>query len=87
MAQEKQAPHPAAVAQEFMSRTDMKGKEVQIYAETFNWLQGILEGEIMLVPKEAWTDITEELQAFKDGVAQDPDAELEDVDSEAESIE
>ena len=87
MAQEQQAPHPAAVAQEFMSRTDMKGKEVQIYAETFNWLQGILEGKYLIVSREDWDSTAEKLQGYEDVTAEEPEAELEDVDSEAESIE
>jgi hypothetical protein len=95
MTQNKQPPHPAAVAQEFMKRTDMKGNEVEAYAQTFNWLQGILEGEFMLVPAEAWKGITEELQAFKNAAPDpdedipllDPEPELEDVDSGVDDTE
>ena len=43
-------PHPAQVACEFMTRTDLKGGEVDAYAQTFNWLHAILQGELAVVP-------------------------------------
>lgn len=62
-AQGQQQVHPAAVAQEFMKRSDMKGGEVEVYAQTFNWLQSILEGELSVVT-------TEELKASTEKVAE-----------------
>lgn len=42
--------HPAQVAQEFLTRADLKGGEVEAYAQTFNWLQAILKGELTVQP-------------------------------------
>ena len=69
MANERQAPqqmHPAAVACEFMSRTDLKGGEVDVYAQTFNWLQGILQGETLIVPAEVHEAQTKKLAAYEE---------------------
>lgn len=63
---EEQQVHPAAVAQEFMKRTDMKGGEVQAYAETFNWLQGFIENEIIATPAEAHHAMIAELTELRD---------------------
>lgn len=49
----QQQVHPAAVAQEFMKRADMKGGEVEAYTQTFNWLAQILEGAIVVLPQDA----------------------------------
>lgn len=64
--QNAQQAHPAAVAQEFMRRTDMKGGEVEAYAQTFNWLQSILDGAIVPTPKEAHLALLEELKDLRD---------------------
>jgi len=64
-APEQQQAHPAQVAQEFMRRTDMKGGEVEAYAQTFNWLQGFLAGEIVPTPKEAHLAMTAELEELR----------------------
>jgi hypothetical protein len=64
-AQQQQA-HPAAVAQEFMKRSDMKGGEVEAYAQTFNWLAQILEGAHVVIPKEAYDSMMEELTELQE---------------------
>ena len=63
---EQQQAHPAAVAQEFMRRTDMKGGEVEAYAQTFNWLNGFMEGELIATPKEAHFALLEELKDLRE---------------------
>ena len=64
----EQAPqaHPAAVAQEFMRRTDMKGGEVEAYAQTFNWLQALADGSIVPTPREAHEAMLEELKELRE---------------------
>lgn len=52
MQNNQQQIHPAQAAQEFMRRCDLKGTEVEGFAETFNWLVQILEGEVLLVSKD-----------------------------------
>ena len=64
--EQQQQAHPAAVAQEFMRRTDMKGGEVEAYAQTFNWLQGFLDGSIVPTPKEAHLALIDELKELRD---------------------
>ena len=44
--QQQQQIHPAAAACEFMQRADLKGNEVEMFAQTYNWLQAILAGEL-----------------------------------------
>jgi len=66
MNQVQQEAHPAAVAQEFMRRADMKGGEVEAFGHTFNWLAGFLEGEIIATPKEAHEALLEELKELRD---------------------
>lgn len=62
----QQQAHPAAAAQEFMRRTDMKGGEVEAYAQTFNWLQAIISGEIVPTPKEAHLALVKELEELRE---------------------
>lgn len=50
MMKQQQQIHPAAAACEFMQRADLKGNEVEIFAQTYNWLQAILEGELLVQP-------------------------------------
>lgn len=78
--QEQETQHPAAVAQEFMRRTDMKGGEVEAFAQTFNWLATFLDGETIATPREAHFALMEELQELRNFKAEH---ELEAVDSEA----
>lgn len=66
MNQAQQQAHPAAVAQEFMKRSDMKGGEVEAYAQTYNWLQALLDGDIVPTPKEAHEALMEELKELRD---------------------
>lgn len=63
---EQQQAHPAAVAQEFMRRSDMKGGEVEAFAQTFNWLGEFLKGELVATPKEAHLAMTEELKELRE---------------------
>ncbi len=62
----EQSAHPAAVAQEFMRRSDMKGGEVEAYVQTFNWLQTFLTGETVATPKEAHFALLEELKELRE---------------------
>ncbi len=57
--QGQQQVHPAAVACEFMQRADMKGGEVEAYAQTFNWLQAIATGELVVIPADELEDAEE----------------------------
>ena len=41
-----------AVIQEFMNRADMKGNEVEAFAQAYNWVQSINEGELVVLPAE-----------------------------------
>ena len=55
--QRQQEVHPAAVAQEFMKRSDMKGGEVEAFTQTFNWLAAILEGSLRVLTAEEHEDL------------------------------
>ena len=57
MQQAKKDIHPATAAQEFMSRTRLEGREVEVYAQTFNWLAEIIEGNIQLITKDLLTQL------------------------------
>lgn len=82
--------HPAQVAQEFMSRTDLKGGEVEVYAQTFNWLQGFVSQEIVALPKTAfdelaqkaqdWDNLQREQEAAADKLKLEQDGELPVLD-------
>ena len=61
-----QQAHPAQVAQEFMRRTDMKGGEGEAFSQTFNWLQAILNGEIVVFAKEAQEALMKELKELRE---------------------
>ena len=50
----KPAVTPAHIACEFMKRTDLKGGEVEAYAQTYNWLQGIIEKHLVCVTMEEY---------------------------------
>jgi len=62
----QQQAHPAAVAQEFMRRADMKGGEVEAYGQTFNWLGQFLNNELIATPAEAHHALLEELKELRD---------------------
>ena len=64
--QNAQTAHPAAVAQEFMTRSDMKGGEVEAYAQTFNWLSMFVTGETVPILKEAHEALLEELEELRE---------------------
>jgi hypothetical protein len=63
-----QQAHPAAVAQEFMRRTDMKGGEVEAYAQTYNWLAQVIEGQVVCTPQEAHQAMVDELVQLREDV-------------------
>lgn len=66
--QQPQAPqqiHPAAAAAEFMQRAELKGNEVEVFAQTFNWLQQILKGEILPIDREMHAAQVERLAALE----------------------
>lgn len=90
--QQQQQTHPAAVAQEFMRRADMKGGEVEAFGQTFNWLAAFLDGSLVATPKEAHLALMEELtelRAFKEEHSEEeaaiPTLELDAVDLEADN--
>jgi hypothetical protein len=71
MSKEQQAPqaqqvHPAAVAQEFMRRADMKGGEVEAFGQTFNWLEDLKSGEIVCTSKEEYMSLVAELSELRE---------------------
>ena len=39
-----------AIAQALMTRAEIKGHEVDAYAQAFNFLQGIMDGTYVVVP-------------------------------------
>lgn len=55
-----------AVALQFLTRTDLKGGEVDAYAKAFNFLNEFVEGRISAIPTEALAEIQTELQKYKD---------------------
>lgn len=55
--QQQQQIHPATIAQQFLIRTELKGGEVEAYTQIFNWLQGILDGEYVIVTKKDVEDL------------------------------
>ena len=66
--QEKQTFHPAQAAQEFMARTDMKGREVEAYAQTFNWLAAIIGGTLVVLTRDDYEFLT---KAGTEGLGED----------------
>ena len=63
----QQAPqqvHPAAAACEFMQRADLKGGEVEVFAQTFNWLQSILKGELAIMQADKFVEQANKLDAY-----------------------
>ena len=60
-----QQAHPAAVAQEFIKRSDMKGGEVEAYAQTYNWLGEILAGTILVVPADGHKDLMDQIETLR----------------------
>ena len=87
----QQEVHPAAVAQELMRRTDLKGGEVEAFAQTFNWLAAFLDGGLVALPKEAYSALMEELEELrgteKTESEEAEEAKLEVVDLEADNTE
>ncbi len=73
--QEQEQVHPAAVAQEFMKRCDMKGGEVEAYAQTFNWLNALVEGKLVVLEKEFFEQL---VPPADDAEAEIPTLELID---------
>jgi len=64
--EQQQQAHPAAVAQEFMRRADMKGGEVEAFGQTFNWLGQFLQNELIATPAEAHHALLEELKDLRE---------------------
>ena len=68
-AQQGQTVHPATVACDLMMRADLKGAEVEAFAQTYNWLQAILEGELVVMDKKHYQgleDATVELTRYRE---------------------
>lgn len=53
--------HPAQAACVFMERTELRGGEVESYAQTFNWLQSILADELTVIARSKYEDLTQKL--------------------------
>lgn len=70
-------------AQSFMTRSDLKGAEVDTYAKTFNLLQTVVEGENLIVPVAAWQEGLAAIEKIKelDAAGEVPEGELDAVDS------
>lgn len=67
---QQQTPHPITVACAFLQRADIKGSEVDAYAKTYNWLQSILLGELVVLTAERHKELLasdKELQESKAG--------------------
>lgn len=67
---EGQTMHPAQVACTFLQRADIKGGEVDAYAKTYNWLQALLAGELIVLTSEKYEELLaseKELQESKAG--------------------
>lgn len=77
--QKQQEVHPAAVAQEFMKRSDMKGGEVEAFTQTFNWLAAILQGELRVLTAEEHEDL---LAALVPAANKEIDAKLPELTGE-----
>ena len=59
-AQQGQTVHPATVACDLMMRADLKGAEVEAFAQTYNWLQALLEGELVILEKKTFQEYENE---------------------------
>ena len=71
--------HPAEIACTFMQRAELKGGEVDAYAQTYNWLQAILMGESVVLPKEVHEKLSADAAAYNDQrAAQKPADEIID---------
>lgn len=61
MDQQKKPIHPAQAACAFMERAELRGAEVETFAQTYNWLQAILAGEDVVVPVKEYDDLKHQL--------------------------
>jgi len=57
--------HLAQVACKFMTRSDLKGSEVDTYAKTFNWLSSIFSGELAVVKPNELRDAQKKIEALE----------------------
>jgi len=64
--QQQQQFHPAAVACDLMMRADLKGREVEVFAQTYNWLQAILEGDLVIMPKEMHDNYQRDVERLRE---------------------
>lgn len=77
-----------AVAQEMMTRADLKGREVDSYAKAFNFLQDFIDGKLIAMPKDRLLGMEKALADFEANtvvVEDSPEAGqvvLDDVDLE-----
>ena len=78
----KPPPHPAEVACEFMSRADMKGREVDIYAQTYNWLQEFLAGELVTIHPNELKAMQNELDELRHQIIKKELPTLKPIDTE-----
>ncbi len=75
--------HPADLACKFMQKARLKGIEVEAYAQTYNWLQSIFMGElVILLPKEVedYKNQIKELAAELDELKLDQPSNKEKLD-------
>lgn len=63
--EQQQQVHPAAVAQEFLKRTEMKGGEVEAYTQTFNWLSEFLSGGLIILTKADFESVQKDLEELR----------------------
>ncbi len=82
--QEKQVPRQvqmAAVAQELMTRAKLKGKEVDAYANAYNWLQEIAAQEVLVIGVAHLNKMREKQEALETETA-DLRGEIAELHSE-----
>lgn len=52
-----QVTQPAVLAMTFLERAKLKGIEVEYYAQTYNWLHSIVEGEFQVLTTELFESL------------------------------
>lgn len=52
-------------AQQFLTRCDLKGGEVDAYAKAFNFLQNIVDGETLVIPTKVWNEVNEQVKELQ----------------------
>ncbi len=68
----------SSLAQSFLSRADLKGREVEAFAAVHNWLEGLKAGELIVLSKEDMNQIRREMSILRDKA---PEAGLDQDDA------